>query len=128
MKKVLSLLSVVFLSSTGSSREEKFDYKYTIVADSNDVSDLMYMYNVKEKTIDKYEGLIFNINESHHKETIIDNLDNFSGNDYKAYYKNDSIYIVIGDGKGKSISGDLRKNVCDNKPIRVQFFFSEFFS
>ncbi len=128
MKKVLSLLSVVFLSSVGSSRDSDFEYKYIIVADSNDVSDLMYMYNIKEKTIDMFEGLIFNVNESYHKETIIDNLDNFSGKDYEAYYKNDSIYIVIGDGNGKSISGDLRKNVCDSKPIRVQFFFSEFFN
>lgn len=128
MKKVLSLLSVVFLSSTGSSKDTDFEYKYTVVADSNDVNDLMYMYRVKENLIDKYESLVFNINEKYHKGTIIDNLDYFDGKDYEAYYKNDSIYIVIGEGKGKSISGDLRRNSCDTKPVRVQFFFSEFFN
>ena len=128
MKKFLSLLSVVLLGSSGSVEENDFEYKYTVVADSNDINDLMYMYKVKEKTIDKYEGLVFNINENYHKQTIIDNLVYFDGEDYKTYYKDDSIYIVIGDGKGKSISGDLRRNSCDSKPVRVQFFFSEFFS
>lgn len=128
MKKVLSLLSVVFLSSAGSSKESSFEYKYTVVASSNDASDLMYMYRVKENLIDKYESLVFNVNENYHKQTIIDNLDHFDGTDYQAYYKNDEIFIIIGDGKGKTISGDLRRNNCDSKPVRVQFFFSEFFN
>lgn len=128
MKKVLSLLSVVFLSSAGSSKESSFEYKYTVVAASNDASDLMYMYRVKENLIDKYESLVFNVNENYHKQTIIDNLDYFDGTDYQAYYKNDEIFIIIGDGKGKTISGDLRRSSCDSKPVRVQFFFSEFFN
>ena len=128
MKKFLSMLSVVLLGSSGSVEEKDFEYKYTVVADSNDVDDLMYMYRVKEKLIDKYEGLIFNVNENYHKETIIDNLEYFDGEDYETYYKDESIYIVIGDGKGKSISGDLRRNSCDSKPVRVQFFFSKFFN
>jgi hypothetical protein len=128
MKKFLSLLSVVLLGSSGSVEEKDFEYKYTVVADSNDVDDLMYMYRVKEKLIDKYEGLIFNVNEKYHKQTIIDNLEYFDGEDYETYYKDESIYIVIGDGKGKSISGDLRRNSCDSKPVRVQFFFSKFFN
>ena len=128
MKKFLSMLSVVLLGSSGSVEEKDFEYKYTVVADSNDVDDLMYMYRVKEKLIDKYEGLIFNVNENYHKQTIIDNLEYFDGEDYETYYKDESIYIVIGDGKGKSISGDLRRNSCDSKPVRVQFFFSKFFN
>lgn len=129
MKRFLSLISVVFLSSTGNvSNKNEFTYSYTIVADSNSASDLMYMYKVKEKTIDNYESVAFNVNENYHKQSIIDNLEYFSGEDYVAYYKNDSIYVVIGDGKGKSISGDLRKNSCDSKPVRVQLFFSKFFS
>jgi hypothetical protein len=72
--------------------------------------------------------LVFNINENYHKQTILDNLDYFDGKDYETYYRNNSIYIIIGDGKGKSIEGDLRKNSCDTKPVRVQFFFSEFFN
>ena len=129
MKKFLSLISVVFLSSTGNvSSKNEFTYSYTIVADSNSASDLMYMYKVKEKTIDNYESIAFNVNENYHKQSVLDNLEYFSGEDYVAYYKNDSIYVVIGDGKGKSISGDLRKNSCDSKPVRVQLFFSKFFS
>lgn len=129
MKKFLSLISIVFLSSTGNiSNKTTFSYSYTIVSSSNSSSDLMYMYNVKEKTIDNYESLAFNVNESYHKQTILDNIEYFSGDDYVAYYKNDSLYIVIGEGKGKSISGDLRKNSCDTKPVRVQLFFSKFFS
>ena len=129
MKRILSLLSVVFLGLTGSSNSKQdFNYSYTIVVASNSTSDLLYMYNIKEKTIDNYEGLIFNVNENYHKDTIIDNLDYFSGEDYKAEYKNGNLYITIKDGKGKSISGDLRKNSCDSKPVRVQLFFSKFFS
>jgi hypothetical protein len=128
VKKFLSLLSVVLLGSSGSVKDNDFEYKYTVVANSNKVDDLMYMYRVKEKLIDKYEGLVFNINEKYHKQTIMDNLDYFDGKDYDVLYKNDAIYIVIGDGNGKSISGDLRRNSCDSKPVRVQFFFSKFFN
>jgi hypothetical protein len=128
VKKFLSLLSVVLLGSSGSVKDSDFEYKYTVVANSNNVDDLMYMYRVKEKLIDKYEGLVFNINEKYHKQTIMDNLDYFDGKDYDVLYKNDAIYIVIGDGNGKSISGDLRRNSCDSKPVRVQFFFSKFFN
>ena len=128
MKKFLSLLSVVLLGSSDSVKDSDFEYKYTVVANSNNVDDLMYMYRVKEKLIDKYEGLVFNINEKYHKQTIMDNLDYFDGKDYDVLYKNDAIYIVIGEGNGKSISGDLRRNSCDSKPVRVQFFFSKFFN
>ena len=130
MKKILSLLSLVFLSSTTSvnSTENNFDYSYTVVASSNSASDLLKLYNVKEKLIDNYEALVFNINENYHEQTIKDNLDYFSGEDYVAYYRNNELYIVIGDGNGKSISGDLRRNSCDSKPVRVQFFFSKFFN
>ena len=78
--------------------------------------------------IDNYEGLVFNVNENYHKQIIMDNLELFSGSNYKAYYKNDELYVVVGDGNGKSISGDLRRNYCDSKPVRVQFFFSKFFN
>jgi len=129
MKRVLSLVSIVFLSSMGSvSTKNDFDYSYTVVADSNSASDLLYMYNVKEKIIDNYESLIFNVNENYHKQTILDNLNYFSGSDYTAHYKEESLYIVIGEGKGKSIRGSLRKNSCDSKPVRVQLFFSKFFN
>ena len=129
MKRIISMLSVVFLGLTGTVKEsEKFNYSYTVISSSNDMSDLLYMYNVKEKTINNYESLIFNVNENFHKETIIDNLEYFSGEDYFAEYKNGDLVITIGNGKGKSISGDLRKNSCDSKPVRVQFFFSKFFS
>jgi len=130
MKKILSLLSLVFLSSTTSvnSAENNFNYSYTVVASSNSASDLLKLYNVKEKLIDNYEALVFNINENYHEQTIKDNLDYFSGEDYVAYYRNNELYIVIGDGNGKSIAGDLRRNSCDSKPVRVQFFFSKFFN
>ena len=129
MKKFLSLVSIVFLSSTSSNvKVEEFNYSYTIVASSNDMSDLMELYNVKEKTIDNYETLVFNINENYHTQTIVDNLEYFSSDNYTAYYKNNELYIVIGEGKGKQVSGDLRRNGCDVKPIRVQFYFSKFFS
>ena len=129
MKKFLSLASIVFLSSSNMTVEENsFSYSYTVVADSNDASDLLELYNVKEKMIDNYETLVFNINETYHAQTIKDNLEYFSGENYKAYYKNNELYIVVGDGNGKSISGDLRRNSCDSKPVRVQFYFSKFFN
>ena len=129
MKKVLSLLSVVFLSSVGSmEKKENFKYSYTIVSNSNDISDLMYMYNVKEKIIDDYENLVFNVNENHHHEIIQNSIEIFSGDDYRTEYRNGVLHIVIGEGKGNIITGDLRKNSCDSKPVRVQLFFSKFFS
>lgn len=130
MKKLLSLLTVTFLGVSGVKKEvsNEFSYKYEVVASSNSTSDVLQIYNVKENLINKYEQIAFNVDASYHKQAIIDNLDTFNVcKTCVAKYENDKIVVYIGEGKGKKVTGDLRKNSCDSKPVRVQFFFSKYF-
>ena len=130
MKKLLSLLTVTFLGASGikTQTSNAFSYKYEVVASSNTTADVLQIYNVKESLINKYEQIVFNIDSSYHKETIIDNLETFNVcKTCVAKYENDKIVVYIGEGKGKKVTGDLRKNSCDTKPVRVQFFFSKYF-
>ncbi len=130
MKKFLSLFVVTFFSVVGISNQSSndFSYKYEVVASSNSTSDILQIYKVKESLINKYELLAFNVDSSYHKEVIIDNLSSFNVCDNCiAKYENEKIVVYIGEGKGKRVSGDLRKNSCDTTPVRVQFFFSKYF-
>ena len=130
MKKFLSLLTVTFFSVSGVTQKttNDFSYKYEVVAASNSTSDIIDIYNVKESLISKYEQIAFNIDSSYHKEAIIDNLESFNVcKNCVAKYEDDKIVVYIGAGKGKRVTGDLRKNSCDSKPVRVQFFFSKYF-
>ncbi|MBE6124010.1 MAG: hypothetical protein E7184_00505 [Erysipelotrichaceae bacterium] len=130
MKKILSLLTVTFLGVSGVKKQtsNEFSYKYEVIASSNSTSDVLQIYNVKESLINKYEQIAFNIDASYHKQAIIDNLDSFNVcKTCVAKYEDEKIVVYIGEGKGKKVTGDLRKNSCDSKPVRVQFFFSKYF-
>ena len=116
---VLALLpSIKYLPS-----DNNFTYKYVISANSTSVKDMLVLYEVKQTFISRYNSLILTINESHHEKVVKDNINSFiDSNLGTSTYTNGKIIITIGEGKGGSIEGQLRKNACDEDAINYRVY------
>jgi hypothetical protein len=118
-------LSIILCGFTNKNSE--FTYKYEIVLNSNDTKDVIKGYLYKEYLIDQYNNLTNYLDSSLHTSAIINNIDLFAYEGSKSDYVNGKIVVYVGEGKGSSISGELKSSSCDNSNIRVKFFFSKFF-
>ena len=109
-KKLLcNALLIATLGSLLISNKNKpeFSYKYKITASSDEVSDMLVMYDVKQDFLKKYNELVLTLNSEYHRDAVIDNLDEFIEKDKGVCkYLNETIVIVIGEGKGGSIEGN----------------------
>lgn len=126
------LMATVVLSTglvAGSVKEtaQAFTYEYTVVLNSNSMSDLLDGYTYKEYLIDEYNDLINYLDSSLHQDAVINNIDKFSKDGSVSKYEDGKIVIYVGDAKGSSIHGELKKNSCDTSNVRIKFFFSKFF-
>ena len=120
--KLIALLGIItslnYLPKTNS-----FTYKYVISANSTSVKDMLVMYDVKQEFINRYNSLVLSINESHHEKVVKDNINTFIyPNLGTSTYTNGKIVIKIGEGKGGSIEGQLRKNACDEDAINYRIY------
>lgn len=120
--KLIALLGIIpslnYLPKTNS-----FTYKYVISANSTSVKDMLVMYDVKQEFINRYNSLVLSINESHHEKVVKDNINTFiDPNLGTSTYTNGKIVIKIGEGKGGSIEGQLRKNACDEDAINYRIY------
>lgn len=125
-KKLLCNAVLLALGGTlllSNASKPKFSYEYKITAATNDISDMLIMYDVKQTFLKKYEELVLTVNEEYHRDMIIDNLDNFIdpslGN---CKYLNEKIIITIGEGKGGTIEGYLKSNICDSDATNYRMF------
>lgn len=117
---LITIGGTLLLSNTS---KPEFTYKYIVKAASNDISDMLVMYDVKQNFIKKYDELVLTVNEQYHREMVINNLNNFIDiNIGKCEYIDEKIIITIGEGKGGSIEGDLKTNICDSETANYKMF------
>ena len=62
-----------------------------------------------------------------HKDAVISNINSFAKAGSVAKYEEGKIVVYVGEAKGNSIHGQLKKDSCDTSNIRVKFFFSKYF-
>ena len=126
---LLSLLTCSILTSNVNiDSYSKFEYKYQIKTKSYSPLDDAAGYNYKEQMIDKFEYELFTLSEEDHTLYIINNLDHFKlSDDASVSYQMGTICVTIGEGKGKVIKGQFRKNVCDEKVLREKYYIFELF-
>jgi hypothetical protein len=126
MNKLLCNATLLFLGGTlliSNAQKPKFTYEYMITSNSNDINDMLVMYDVKQDFIKTYDELVLALNEEHHRDTIINNLDKFIDSDLgKCEYLNEKIVITIGEGKGGTIEGYLKSNICDSEKTNYRIF------
>lgn len=125
-KKLLCNALFIALGGTlllSNTTKPEFTYKYIITASSNDINDMLIMYDVKQNFIKKYDELVLTVNEEYHREMVINNLNNFvDTNLAKCEYIDEKIIITIGEGKGGSIEGELKNNICDSEAVNYKMF------
>lgn len=125
-KKLLcNALLIATLGSLLISNKNKpeFSYKYKITASSDEVSDMLVMYDVKQDFLKKYNELVLTLNSEYHRDAVIDNLDEFIEKEKGVCkYLNETIVIVIGEGKGGSIEGNLKTNICDEETTNYKIY------
>lgn len=117
---LLTIGGSLYVSNTTTP---KFTYKYTITANSNEIEDMLDMYKVKQNFIKIYDDLVLTVNEKYHREIVINNLNNFIDTSFAScQYVDEKIKIVIGEGKGGSIEGSLKSNICDSEATNYKMF------
>ena len=126
MNKLLCNAGLLFLGGTlliSNVNKPKFTYEYLIRANSNNVSDMVVMYDVKQDFIKTYDELVLKVNEKYHRDVVINNLDKFIKEDLgKCEYLDERIVITIGEGKGGCLEGYLKNNICDSEVTNYRIF------
>lgn len=129
IKKIVAtiVLSSGLIVGGVNQKNKEFTYNYSVILNSNSMGDLLDGYTYKEHLIDEYNSIINYLDPSLHQDAVINNIDKFAKNGSVAKYEEGKIVIYVGEAKGNSIHGELKKDSCDNSNIRVKFFFSKFF-
>ena len=123
MKAKLIALLGVLPSLNLLPKTSNFTYKYEISANSTSVADMLVLYDVKQEFISRYNNLVLSVNESHHEKIVKDNINSFIDQTLgTSTYTNGKIIIKIGEGKGGTIKGELRKNACDEDAINYRIY------
>ena len=120
MKKVLILL-ILFMNLTIVQAQTQIP-QYKIIASSNEQRDIDEMYDVKNQLLLKYKSWAKGVDDVN--QVLIDHLDTFHGQ-----YKNGVYTIILGKGKGKSLTGKLQVGYCTtSKEIKKKSLIQSLFS
>lgn len=121
MKKGLCILLIGMLCMSVQAKSQEPQYK--IIANSNQEADIKEMYKIKDQLLEDFKGWVKGVDN---KEQVL--ADHQS--DYQATYKQGVYKIVLGEGKGKSLSGEMKVNYCEStKDIETKsFLFGWLFS
>ena len=113
---IIALLLVLNIQSVVAKSN---DYDFMIYGDSQGVLDI---YEVKEDLLREYKTLIEGLDEIYIEEAIKECLvvDHVS-------FENQTLVIVLGDGKGRKIGGPLKANYCEieKEDLQTEFFFKK---
>lgn len=106
MKKmivVISLLLCLCISVHAKNEEPK----YKIISNSYQQEDIQYMYKIKTELLKNYKEWVKGVDN---KDQVLADHQYV----YNANYKQGVYEIIIGKGKGKTLTGDLKVNYCES--------------
>lgn len=122
------LTGTIMYMNFSNTEPYNFAYKFMIITNSYSLEDQKRGFDIKEKLINEYEYLCFDINEKYHKDIIKSHISDFKfEKDISSYYSNGQIVLRIGNGIGYVIKGNLRKTKCDDSVIDEKIYFFEIF-
>lgn len=118
MKNLIIIILSCFLCIQVSANEQI--PKYKIIANSNQHNDILKMYEIKNNLVSDYKIWTKSIDDK--QQALYDHLE-----EYNATYENNIFLIVIGEGKGKELTGQLKNNYCETtKDIKKRSFIFDF--
>ena len=123
-KKILMLIILSLFCFNMKAEASSWEYRYHIIGDSQN------RVNLKQKKNDllvSFKELVDGLDEQYYEQAILDQLDH---SPYPMSYRNHTIYLTLGDGDGKEISGELITDLCSSQEqeIETHFFFLDLFS
>jgi len=121
MKKICVMLLVVILCVSVQARSE--EPRFEIISNSHNEVDIKEMYNVKSHLLEDYKEWIKGVDSK--EQALADHQ-----SDYNAIYKQGVYRIVLGQGQGKSLKGELKVNYCESTQDikKKSFLFDWLFS
>ncbi len=128
-KLLITLLTLTASSSVLAIPSEPFSYRYEIVSSSRSPSDMTELYYYKEQLIDTYEQYFMPLGAEKIEEAVKNSIGVFIFNEKaRSYYINGTIVVLLGNARGVTLEGQLRKNECDGTVIREKFYILDLFS
>jgi hypothetical protein len=124
-KLALSFIMIYSTITISSTKYDKFLYKYKVIANDNSALELINLYNAKQHLLTVYSDKILYKDPTLHQHLIIENLQEFAYENSVARYEEGMIVIIIGEGKGSIINGELRKNFCDENVTNNRIYIIE---
>lgn len=105
MKKlVIIILFLMLLSSVDAKVEEP---RYIIVSSSYNEKDIKSMYEIKNQLLKDYAFWVKGVDDKYQVLADHEYV-------YNATYNNGVYKIVLGEGKGKELEGELKISYCDS--------------
>lgn len=95
---------------------------YKIIANSNNEDDVAKIYEIKDSLLKEYAKWSKGVDDPY--QVLADHT-----SVYQAKFYNGEYVVVVGDGKGKSITGKLQVSYCSStKEIKKKSLLEELFS
>lgn len=120
MKKIIILVLISFLCMGVQAKSK--EPKYKIIANSYKDVDIKKMYQVKSNLLRDYKEWVKGVDDK--DQVLADHQ-----KDYQAKYQQGVYQIILGKGKGKELTGELKVNYCEStkdiqkKSIIVDWLF-----
>lgn len=97
---------------------------YTLYMDSHRDD----VYEVKEEILTKYGELMRGVNDESDGMMLIHNLEQFEFDDMTtAEFKHNGLEVIVGDGKGAYINGELERTLICVPEVKPKSFLMEMF-
>ena len=116
---VVVILFLMLITSVNAKLDEP---RYVIISSSYSDDDIKEMYNVKNQLLEDYVKWIKGVDDKY--QALADHT-----YVYNADYNNGIYKIVLGEGKGKELKGELRASYCTSttqikkKSLLYELFF-----
>lgn len=120
MKKLL-IIFIIMMNLTTANAQNNIP-RYKIIASSNSQSDIDEMYDTKDRLIKDYKKWVKGVDDVYQVLKDHEKV-------YDATYQNGTYQIILGNGKGRQISGKLQVSYCaSSKDIKKKSLFASLFS
>lgn len=104
LKKIVFIILVCMLCVSVEAKSQ--NPKYKIISNSLKQEDIQKMYDIKNQLLIDYKEWVKGVDNP--EQALADHQ-----SDYQATYKQGVYTIILGDGEGKSLTGDLKVNYCE---------------
>lgn len=106
IKKVIAFILIGMLCISVEAKNQQ--PRYQIIGNSYQQEDIDQMYQIKNELLKDYKEWVKGVDNQ--EQALADHQD-----DYQATFQQGIYQIVIGQGQGKTLTGELKVNYCESR-------------